>query len=187
MITAILLLVLVLLPPAVGVLFILDRGQAEELSRNRMLADRIDALLPQTQCGACGYPDCRSYANAIVSGAAGIHHCPPGGMHTRNRLAELLSGSPVSPSAQQPPEEPNLVARIDEQLCIGCVKCISACPVDAIIGAARQMHTVMPKVCTGCGLCLPPCPVDCITLVPEEARIKRFVWPKPQSAVEVHS
>lgn len=163
---------------ATALLFALDYPQEQERRRDDELAGRIDGLLPQTQCGDCGYGGCRPYAEAIVAGSAGIDRCPPGGAGTVRRLAELLGQSP--PSLEPADDEHPVVAFIDEQRCIGCVKCITACPVDAIIGAAKQMHTVMPKVCTGCGLCLPPCPVDCIALLPAQTRIKRFVWTKPQ-------
>ena len=175
----VLLLVTIILPLGTGILFVSASGRKQEQSRNEELTRSIDDLLPQIQCGACDYPDCRSYAEAIVAGETDIHHCPPGGEHTVSRLAELLAGTPLFLIPETRAEQTPVVARIDEQLCIGCVKCINACPVDAIIGAARQMHTVMPKVCTGCGLCVAPCPVDCITLTPAETRIKRFIWDKP--------
>jgi electron transport complex protein RnfB len=130
------------------------------------LADRIDALLPQTQCTQCGYDGCRPYAEAIARGEAEINRCPPGGDDGVRALAELLD-RPVIPIAADCGEalETPQVAFIDESVCIGCTRCIQACPVDAIVGAARQMHTVIAGECTGCGLCLPPCPVDCIELV----------------------
>jgi len=129
-------------------------------------ADRIDALLPQTQCTKCGYDGCRPYAEAIARGEADIDQCPPGGDAGIAKLAALLDRAvkPLNPAngAYRPPQ----VAVIDERLCIGCVKCIHACPVDAIVGASRLMHTVIADWCTGCELCLPPCPVDCISLAP---------------------
>ena len=176
------LLITLILPLATGILFIYSDSRKLASARNEELTSSINGLLPQTQCGACGYPDCRSYAEAIVAGAADIHQCPPGGTHTVNLLADLLQGTALFQRTEPSGDQPPLVAIIDEQLCIGCVKCINACPVDAIIGAARQMHTIMPKVCTGCGLCIAPCPVDCITLVPAQTRIKRFVWSKPVTA-----
>ena len=130
------------------------------------LAARIDALLPQTQCTKCGYDGCRPYAEALATGEADINQCPPGGDEGIAKLAALLDRAvkPLDPAHGEygPPQ----VAFIDEALCIGCVKCIHACPVDAIVGASKRMHTVIIAWCTGCELCIPPCPVDCITLVP---------------------
>ncbi|WP_447556465.1 RnfABCDGE type electron transport complex subunit B [Vreelandella sp. EE22] len=126
------------------------------------LIDAIDAELPQTQCGKCSYTGCRPYAEAIMEGEA-INRCPPGGIETLNRLAEL-TGRATLP-LEQPPQAP-MLAIIREQECIGCTKCIQACPVDAILGAAKQMHTVIEDECTGCELCVAPCPVDCIDLLP---------------------
>jgi electron transport complex protein RnfB len=127
-------------------------------------ADRIDALLPQTQCGKCGYPGCRPYAEAIAAGRAGINQCPPAGDAGIRSLAALL-GRPYLPlDPRYGAEGPRRVAHIDESRCIGCTLCIQACPVDAIVGAAQQMHTVLGELCSGCDLCLPPCPVDCITM-----------------------
>ncbi len=129
------------------------------------LADRIEDLLPQTQCTKCGYPGCRPYAEAIAAGEAGYNQCPPGGTEGVARLAGLL-GKPVIPlNPAHGSERPRPVAVIDESLCIGCTLCIQACPVDAIVGAAKQMHTVVPALCTGCDLCVAPCPVDCIAMV----------------------
>lgn len=129
------------------------------------LVDRIDALLPQTQCTRCGYPACRPYAEAIAHGEAAINRCPPGGMAGVRALA-ALTGQPVIPLDPECGEElPPRVALIDEAACIGCTKCIQACPVDAIVGASKQMHTVIADLCTGCELCVPPCPVDCIAMV----------------------
>ncbi len=132
----------------------------------RTLADRIDALLPQTQCTKCGYDGCRPYADAIADGAVPINRCPPGGDEGIAALSALLD-TPVLPldTARGEPG-PLLVARIDESHCIGCTLCIQACPVDAIVGANKHMHTVLNDWCTGCDLCVPPCPVDCIEMVP---------------------
>ncbi len=129
------------------------------------LAERIDAALPQTQCTRCGYPACRPYAEAIARGEAAINQCPPGGEDGVRALA-ALTGGPVLPlDPHYGREAPPLLALIDEAVCIGCTKCIQACPVDAIVGALKKMHTVIAAECTGCELCLPPCPVDCIDLV----------------------
>ena len=128
-------------------------------------AARIDALLPQTQCTRCGYPTCRSYADAIARGDADIDQCPPGGADGVAALALLLGREPKPLNPANGSEQPPLVAVIDEEICIGCTKCIQACPVDAIVGAAKRMHTIIAAECTGCELCLAPCPVDCIDLV----------------------
>lgn len=132
------------------------------------LSARIDALLPQTQCTRCGYPACLAYAQAIARGEADINRCPPGGAAGIELLAALLD-RPVKPlNPANGSEKAAELALIDEDACIGCTKCIQACPVDAITGAAKQMHAVIEVLCTGCGLCLPPCPVDCIRLEPAE-------------------
>ena len=130
----------------------------------RSLIDSINSVLPQTQCGRCGYPGCRPYARAIARGEQ-INRCPPGGEITIIRLSNLLN-DPVSPLAEGLGgfTDP-AVARIREDECIGCTKCIQACPVDAILGASRQMHTVIVSECTGCDLCVEPCPVDCIDMI----------------------
>jgi electron transport complex protein RnfB len=129
-------------------------------------ASDIDALLPQTQCTRCGYSGCRPYAEAIAAGTAEINQCPPGGAATITALAALL-GRPALPlNPANGAEEPPLVAQIDEEVCIGCARCLPPCPVDAIIGAHKYMHTVVLALCTGCELCIAPCPVDCITMVP---------------------
>jgi Na+-translocating ferredoxin:NAD+ oxidoreductase subunit B len=130
------------------------------------IADRIDALLPQTQCRRCGYDGCRPYAEAIAQEAADINRCPPGGEATLAALARLLAreAPPLDPSRGVP--GPLRVARIDERACIGCTLCIAACPVDAIIGAQKRMHAVLTSLCSGCELCIAPCPVDCIEMAP---------------------
>jgi Na+-translocating ferredoxin:NAD+ oxidoreductase subunit B len=127
--------------------------------------DRIDRLLPQTQCRRCGYPGCRPYAAAIASGEADINRCPPGGEATITGLARLLNRARLPLDTSRGVHTPPRRALIDEQLCIGCTKCIQACPVDAIIGAAKQLHTIIADECTGCELCIQPCPVDCIAMV----------------------
>ena len=138
------------------------------------LTKRIDALLPQTQCTKCGYPSCRRYAQALAGGEADINQCPPGGEAGIRELAALL-GREVKPlNPANGVERPRRVAVIDEARCIGCTLCIQACPVDAIVGAAKLMHTVVTELCSGCDLCVPPCPVDCIDMVP--ARGDDIVW-----------
>jgi electron transport complex protein RnfB len=129
-------------------------------------AAAIDALLPQTQCTRCGYSGCRPYAEAIASGAAGINQCPPGGGATIDALARLTGrpALPLDPACGI--EGSDRVAVIDEAACIGCARCLPPCPVDAIVGSNRRMHTVLAALCTGCELCIAPCPVDCISLVP---------------------
>lgn len=130
------------------------------------IADRIDDLLPQTQCGQCGFTGCRPYAEAIAANVAEINQCPPGGMAGVRALAALLGREIIALNPANGHENPRAVALIDEAVCIGCTKCIQVCPVDAIIGAAKLMHTVLIDECTGCELCIPPCPVDCISLPP---------------------
>jgi Na+-translocating ferredoxin:NAD+ oxidoreductase subunit B len=132
----------------------------------KTLADLIEDALPQTQCTKCGYPACRPYAEAIAAGEAEINQCPPGGLQGIVRLSNV-TGRPVIPlNPVNGFERPRAVAYIDESLCIGCTLCIQACPVDAIMGAAKQMHTILPSLCTGCDLCVAPCPVDCIVMYP---------------------
>lgn len=129
--------------------------------------ERINDLLPQTQCGRCTFSGCKPYATALARGAADINQCPPGGERTMQALAALLmrEPKPVGPEFGTVPQHP-AVAWIDEPACIGCTKCIQACPVDAIVGASKFMHTVIAAECTGCELCIPPCPVDCIEMKP---------------------
>ena len=130
------------------------------------LAGEIDALLPQTQCGRCRFAGCRPYAEAIADGSADIDRCPPGGDATVKALAALLNRNPLPVNPDYGNIKEAIVAWIDEERCIGCARCLPACPVDAIVGAPRHMHTVIRDACTGCELCLPPCPVDCIELRP---------------------
>lgn len=130
------------------------------------MLEEIDALLPQTQCRQCGFAGCREYAAAIACGKADINRCPPGGARTIDQLANLLNRAPLPLDPKLPGFNPGTAARIDDQSCIGCLKCVHACPVDAIVGATGYLHAVVTEWCTGCGLCLPPCPVDCIELVP---------------------
>ena len=134
-----------------------------------MDADAIDALLPQTQCTRCGFQGCRPYAEAIARGEAEINQCPPGGAATIAALAALTGRAPLPLNPANGIEAPRTVAYILEEHCIGCTKCLPACPVDAIVGANKRMHTVIAELCTGCELCIAPCPVDCIVMVPDTA------------------
>lgn len=150
------------------------------------LVERIDELLPQTQCGQCGYPGCRPYAEAIANGDA-INKCPPGGQTTVNNLADLLGVSaPALDSETGEAADIKKVAFIREDECIGCTKCLQACPVDAIVGAAKQMHTVVADECTGCDLCVEPCPVDCIDMIPVQTTLKDWGWQMPKPAKGPH-
>jgi len=147
------------------------------------LVEQIDALLPQTQCGQCGHPGCRPYAQAIAAGEA-INRCPPGGQTTIDALAHLLGVEPMALDAEHGVETPvKTVAFIREAECIGCTKCIQACPVDAILGAAKLMHTVIASECTGCDLCVEPCPVDCIEMRPLTTPVQAWPWPKPDNLI----
>jgi electron transport complex protein RnfB len=149
------------------------------------VADKIDSILPQTQCGQCGFAGCRPYAEAMARGEAEINRCPPGGETTIIALADLLGRDVVPLDSERGEEKPKAVAVIDEQACIGCTLCIQACPVDAILGAAKTMHTVIADECTGCELCLAPCPVDCIRMVPVEQDINTWKWPFPEPDTEL--
>ena len=149
------------------------------------IADRVDALLPQTQCGQCGFPGCRPYAEAIAAGEAEINRCPPGGTDTMLALAELLGRDPVPLDGGTVEEKPPQVAFVDESLCIGCTLCFQACPVDAILGAAKQMHTIITTECTGCELCVAPCPVECIYMVPLTHGLTDWKWPFPSGSHRV--
>jgi len=140
----------------------------------------IDALLPQTQCTRCGYDGCRPYAAAVAAGTAQLNQCPPGGSATIAALAKLLGRAPLPLNPANGCEGPDTVAVIDEERCIGCAKCLPPCPVDAIVGARKQMHTVVTSVCTGCELCIAPCPVDCISMVPRSALAQAAPAPSPQ-------
>ncbi len=143
------------------------------------LVEKIDQFLPQTQCGQCGYPGCRPYAEAIANENAEINQCPPGGEQTIHDLADLLGREiiPLNPENGEVTEKSIVI--IDEENCIGCTLCIQACPIDAIHGAAKQMHTVIASECTGCDLCIPPCPVDCIIVTPVKEDIITWQWDKP--------
>ena len=155
----------VLLAMVMGACILLSLAARRLTPDRATLADRIDEILPQTQCGRCDYPGCRPYAEAIARGEADINQCPPGGQEGVDALAGLLGreSKPLNPDHGEELEP--MVARVDEARCIGCTRCIQACPVDAIVGAPKLMHVVIESECTGCELCLPPCPVDCIDLV----------------------
>jgi electron transport complex protein RnfB len=143
------------------------------------IADQINDILPQTQCGQCGYPGCRPYAEAIANGAD-INKCPPGGEAGIQALADLLDVEPMPLDEEHGEEKTTAaVAFIREAECIGCTKCIQACPVDAILGAAKQMHTVIISECTGCDLCVEPCPVDCIDMIHDEPSLQNWHWQLP--------
>ena len=144
------------------------------------LVDQINAVLPQTQCGQCGYPGCKPYAEAITNGEP-INKCPPGGEAGIQALADLLDVEAIPLDAEHGEEDVTTVAYIREAECIGCTKCIQACPVDAILGAAKMMHTVIASECTGCDLCVEPCPVDCIDMLPEAASVRTWSWQLPPS------
>jgi electron transport complex protein RnfB len=143
------------------------------------MVEKINQKLPQTQCAQCGYPGCMPYAQAIASGDAEINQCPPGGENTIKELAHLLEKKIRPLNADYGEISPPKVAWIIEETCIGCMKCIHACPVDAIVGASQQMHTVIQSECTGCELCLPPCPMDCIEMPLIPITQKNWVYPKP--------
>ena len=144
-----------------------------------VVAARIDALLPQAQCAQCGYPGCHPYALAIARGEADINRCPPGGDATIAALARLLGRAPLRLDPSCGAHKPRAVARIDEDTCIGCTLCIQACPVAAIAGAAKLMHTVIEAECTGCELCIAPCPVDCIAMHPLVDEAAPWKWRRP--------
>lgn len=150
------------------------------------LVEQIDTLLPQTQCGQCGYPGCKPYATAIADGKADINRCPPGGHTTIQALSDLLGVEAKPLDAEHGVEaEVKTVAYIREDECIGCTKCIQACPVDAILGAAKLMHTIVESECTGCDLCVEPCPVDCIDMLPVDQPLSEWHWSLPPATREV--
>ena len=151
------------------------------------LVDQIDAILPQTQCGQCSFSGCKPYATAIAEGRADINQCPPGGEDGIRKLAELLGVEAKPLNAKNGAVKPKAVAFIDENTCIGCTLCIQACPVDAIAGAAKQMHTIIASECTGCELCVAPCPVDCISMVPLKEKITTWKWQYPVYPISVET
>jgi electron transport complex protein RnfB len=145
------------------------------------IVDKVDSILPQTQCGQCGFAGCRPYAEAIASGEADINRCPPGGETVILALSDLLGVDPKPLDEEVGEEKTRMVAFIDEPICIGCTLCLQACPVDAIAGAAKQMHTIIESECTGCELCVEPCPVDCIYMIPVKENLNTWKWPFPES------
>ncbi len=150
------------------------------------IVEQINAILPQTQCGQCNYPGCKPYAEAIASGEAPINQCPPGGQEGIKKLADLLDVEVLELNPENGAEVEDQVVEIVEPDCIGCTKCIQVCPVDAIVGAAKQMHTVILDECTGCDLCIPACPVDCIIKIPAPvpAKIVRSTKPDLYQVIE---
>lgn len=143
------------------------------------VAESVEKLLPQTQCGQCEFPGCRPYAEAIARGEANINRCAPGGDSTMRAIADLLDVEPVEVDPEHDKSDLPMLAIIDEATCIGCTKCILACPVDAILGSNKKMHTVIAADCTGCELCVPVCPVDCIDMIPAQSGIDAWQWPLP--------
>lgn len=170
---------------AIGAALLLGYAAARFTKGSLSLTDKIDALLPQTQCGDCGYSGCRPYAEAITRGDADINQCPPGGAVTIIALAELLGRDPKPLDRHYGTLMPKQVAVIDEAVCIGCFKCIQVCPVDAILGAPKQMHAVIASECTGCELCIVPCPVDCISMTEVNQGIASWRWPRSQDASRI--
>ena len=143
------------------------------------VAQKIDELLPQSQCGQCGFPGCTPYAEAVADGNAPINGCPPGGESTMLAIAELMGVDPMPMGEGDDEVAGPVVAVINEQECIGCAVCLKYCPVDAILGTTRQMHTVIQNECIGCEACIEPCPVDCITMEPIPVHLGNWGWPMP--------
>jgi electron transport complex protein RnfB len=171
--------VLILLTLAVVFGALLGFAQRQFRVEGNPLVDQINDLLPQTQCGQCGHPGCRPYATSIAEGGP-INKCPPGGESTIHALAVLLDVEPQPLDAEHGKEDIRKVAYIREAECIGCTKCIQACPVDAILGSAKHMHTVITSECTGCDLCVEPCPVDCIDMLPAKNPLQTWHWQRPE-------
>ena len=145
------------------------------------VSDQIDKELPQTQCGQCGFPGCKPYADALADGGSEVNLCIPGGTEVMIKIAEITGREQKAMEDTSGEDKPKMTAFIDEDLCIGCVLCIKECPVDAILGATKMMHTVIQNECTGCELCIPVCPVDCIEMLPEKTTLKNWQWPQPDS------
>ncbi|MGQ6110242.1 electron transport complex subunit RsxB [Serratia sp. IR-2025] len=171
---------------ALGLLFGLVLGYAARRfeAEEDPVAEQVDAILPQSQCGQCGYPGCRPYAEAVANGEM-INKCAPGGEQVMLKLAELLNVEPQPLGSEAAAEPERKVAYIDEANCIGCTKCIQACPVDAIVGATRAMHTVITDLCTGCDLCVAPCPTDCIEMRPVATTTANWKWDMKTIPVQV--
>ena len=169
---------------ALGLVFgaVLGFGAVKFKVEGDPIVDQINAILPQTQCGQCGYPGCKPYAEAIAHGDA-INKCPPGGEAGIHALADLLDVEPIALDDEHGVEDVRKIAYIREDECIGCTKCIQACPVDAILGAAKLMHTVIVSECTGCDLCVEPCPVDCIDMLPVVSGKNSWSWALPDPHV----
>jgi electron transport complex protein RnfB len=143
------------------------------------VADQIDKILPQTQCGQCGYPGCRPYADALAEGGSEVNLCIPGGNEVMLQISEITGLEPKEMDEVVDDNKPKELAHINEDLCIGCTLCIRECPVDAILGATKLMHTVIEKECTGCEKCVPVCPVDCIDMQPVPLTMRNWKWPEP--------
>ncbi|ROS05805.1 electron transport complex protein RnfB [Sinobacterium caligoides] len=171
---------------SLGIIFgaILGFASVKFATEGNPISDQINEILPQTQCGQCGFPGCRPYAEAIADGEP-INKCPPGGEGVIAELATLLDVEPLPLDAEHGTESVKTYAFIREDECIGCTKCIQACPVDAILGAAKQMHTVITSECTGCDLCVEPCPVDCIDMVPLPITTQSWTWQKPVDGYQI--
>ncbi len=148
------------------------------------LTDIINKELPQTQCGQCGFPGCKPYAEALANGESEVNLCVPGGHEVMIKISEITHREPVEMADSTPAPTERIVAIIDEDVCIGCVHCIKACPVDAIVGATKLMHTVITDECTGCDLCAPVCPVDCIDMIPIAQTLQTWGWKEPITQVE---
>ncbi|GAB6070468.1 electron transport complex subunit RsxB [Thiomicrorhabdus hydrogeniphila] len=143
------------------------------------VAEQVDKILPQTQCGQCGFPGCKPYAEALAKGETEVNLCIPGGNEVMILISEITGLEPKEMEVVEEEHKTKEVAKINEELCIGCVLCIKECPVDAILGATKLMHTVIEKECTGCEKCIPVCPVDCIDMVPLAVSVKNWKWPEP--------